>query len=60
MQQSILSLSGGRHSEDSNQLMRKLEIEFINRVNEVGVDLNRCNQCPHTANCLQFVAGLGI
>lgn len=60
MQQTILTMSGGRNSEDSNQLMRKLEIEFINRVNEVGVDLNRCNQSPHTASCLQFIAGLGI
>ncbi|CDS40561.1 transcription elongation factor spt6 [Echinococcus multilocularis] len=40
-------------------LLRALEIEFINRTNEVGVDVNRCILNPHTANLLQFVAGLG-
>lgn len=40
-------------------LLRALEIEFINRTNEVGVDVNRCILHPHTANLLQFVAGLG-
>uniref|UniRef100_A0A0K0DMN9 Suppressor of Ty 6 homolog n=1 Tax=Angiostrongylus cantonensis TaxID=6313 RepID=A0A0K0DMN9_ANGCA len=33
--------------------------EIINRVNEVGVDVNRCLEYPHTANVLQFVCGLG-
>ena len=59
MQQSLITMSGGRQSDDSTQLIQLIEIEFINRVNEVGVDLNRCNQCPHTAHVLQFVAGLG-
>ncbi|BHF60733.1 Transcription elongation factor SPT6 [Sparganum proliferum] len=40
-------------------LLKALEIEFINRTNEVGVDINRCLLHPHTANLLQFVAGLG-
>ncbi len=40
-------------------LLKALEIEFINRTNEVGVDVNRCILHPHTANLLQFVAGLG-
>ncbi|KAJ1367194.1 hypothetical protein KIN20_028058 [Parelaphostrongylus tenuis] len=39
----------------SNVLAR----EIINRVNEVGVDVNRCLEHPHTANVLQFVCGLG-
>ncbi|KAI1712859.1 SH2 domain-containing protein [Ditylenchus destructor] len=33
--------------------------ECINRVNEVGVDINRCLEFPHVANLLQFVCGLG-
>ena len=59
MQQQIITLSGSRNSEESTELLRLLEIEFINAVNDVGVDLNRCNQSPHTANCLQYVCGLG-
>uniref|UniRef100_A0A5K3FBK3 Transcription elongation factor spt6 n=2 Tax=Mesocestoides corti TaxID=53468 RepID=A0A5K3FBK3_MESCO len=46
-------------SVPQEMLMRALEIEFINRTNEVGVDVNRCILHPHTANLLQFVAGLG-
>uniref|UniRef100_A0A183AT07 Transcription elongation factor spt6 n=1 Tax=Echinostoma caproni TaxID=27848 RepID=A0A183AT07_9TREM len=41
------------------KLFQTLEIEFINRVNEVGVDVNRCLSHSHTANLLQFVSGLG-
>ncbi|KER25873.1 hypothetical protein T265_06784 [Opisthorchis viverrini] len=41
------------------KLLEALEIEFINRVNEVGVDVNRCLSHPHTAGVLQFVSGLG-
>jgi transcription elongation factor SPT6 len=33
--------------------------EFINRVSEVGVDINHCIEFPHTAGVLQFVCGLG-
>lgn len=40
--------------------MFSLSLEFINRVNEVGVDVNRCLECPYTANMLQFVCGLGV
>lgn len=36
-----------------------IQVEIINRVNEVGVDINRCLEFPHTANTLQFVSGLG-
>ncbi len=59
MQQIIIASSGSRKSDDSTDLLNYLEIEFINMVNDVGVDLNRCNQSPHTSNCLQFVCGLG-
>src|SRR5690348_7009323 len=40
-------------------LKQTLEVEFVNRVNEVGVDLNRCVRFPHTSHVLQFVCGLG-
>ncbi|XP_076244162.1 transcription elongation factor SPT6 isoform X2 [Calliopsis andreniformis] len=40
-------------------LIENLYLEFINRVNEVGVDLNRAVQQPYTANLVQFVCGLG-
>ena len=42
-----------------DMLLRALEIEFINRVNEVGVDVNRCLSHPHTAGVIQFISGLG-
>jgi transcriptional accessory protein Tex/SPT6 len=59
-QQSIITLSGGsRNSEDSTRLLKLLEVQFINAANDVGVDLNRCNQQPHTSGVLQFVSGLG-
>jgi transcription elongation factor SPT6 len=38
MQQQIITLSGSRNSEDSTELLRRLEIEFINEVNNVGVE----------------------
>uniref|UniRef100_A0A915EEF5 S1 motif domain-containing protein n=1 Tax=Ditylenchus dipsaci TaxID=166011 RepID=A0A915EEF5_9BILA len=40
-------------------LLFALQLECINRVNEVGVDINRCLEFPHTAGLLQFVCGLG-
>lgn len=42
-----------------DDLMSVLTCEFVNRVNEVGVDVNRCLEHPHTASVLQFVCGLG-
>ena len=39
--------------------MNALYLEFVNRVNEVGVDINQCITFPHTASLLQFVCGLG-
>ena len=59
MQQALIANSGGRQSDDAGELLRLLEIEFINKVNEIGVDLNRCNIAPHTSHVLQFVSGLG-
>lgn len=44
---------------DREQLLSALEKLFISRTNEVGVDLNRCIDFPHTSNVLQFVCGLG-
>lgn len=42
-----------------DELKQTIECEFINFTNQVGVDLNRCVQCPYTSNVLQFVSGLG-
>nr|KAG5690166.1 hypothetical protein BaRGS_013623 [Batillaria attramentaria] len=41
------------------ELLNSLYLEFVNRVNEVGVDINRCIAFPHTSSLLQFVCGLG-
>lgn len=59
MMQYVIAASGSRLSDDSTQLLRQLEIKFINVVNDVGVDLNRCDVEPHTSGVLQFVCGLG-
>jgi len=41
-------------------LLEYLQLEFVNRVNEVGVDVNRAIALPYTSNLLQFVCGLGV
>ena len=41
------------------ELLEGLNLEFVNRTNEVGVDINRAINYPHTANLVQFVCGLG-
>lgn len=41
------------------ELLENIQQEFVNRVNEVGVDLNRALQYENTANLVQFVCGLG-
>ncbi len=41
------------------ELLEGLFIEFINRTNEVGVDINECVAHPFTCNLVQFVGGLG-
>ena len=40
-------------------LIEALNLEFINRVNEVGVDINDCVNHPFKSNLVQFVGGLG-
>merc|ERR1719154_482552 len=40
-------------------LMEALNLEFINRVNEVGVDINDCVNHSFKSNLVQFVGGLG-
>ncbi len=44
---------------NKDELLAALTLEFINRVNEVGVDMNRCLEHAHTLPMLQFVCGLG-
>uniref|UniRef100_A0A8C5RCP7 SPT6 homolog, histone chaperone and transcription elongation factor n=1 Tax=Laticauda laticaudata TaxID=8630 RepID=A0A8C5RCP7_LATLA len=41
------------------ELLGALYCEFINRVNEVGVDVNRAIAHPHSQALLQYVCGLG-
>lgn len=40
-------------------MLNALYCEFINRVNEVGVDVNRAIAHPHTQSLVQYVCGLG-
>ena len=40
-------------------LMEAINLEFINRVNEVGVDINDCVNHSFKSNLVQFVGGLG-
>uniref|UniRef100_A0A671TZC7 SPT6 homolog, histone chaperone and transcription elongation factor n=1 Tax=Sparus aurata TaxID=8175 RepID=A0A671TZC7_SPAAU len=40
-------------------LLCALYCEFINRVNEVGVDVNKAIAHPHTQSLVQYVCGLG-
>ena len=42
------------------ELLSALYCEFINRVNEVGVDVNRAISHPYTQSLVQFICGLGI
>lgn len=42
-----------------DELLNALHLEFVNRVNEIGVDVNRCVNHPHTSSLIQFVCGLG-
>ncbi|XP_053670514.1 transcription elongation factor SPT6 [Anopheles nili] len=41
------------------ELLENIHLEFINRTNEVGVDVNLAVQNPLTANLVQFICGLG-
>ncbi|XP_026284387.1 transcription elongation factor SPT6 isoform X1 [Frankliniella occidentalis] len=40
-------------------LLEALYLEFVNRTNEVGVDINVAVQTGQTANLVQFICGLG-
>ncbi|KAF7990730.1 hypothetical protein HCN44_000535 [Aphidius gifuensis] len=42
-----------------DELIENLYIEFINRVNEVGVDINEILKRKYNDNLLQFICGLG-
>ncbi|EFX73571.1 hypothetical protein DAPPUDRAFT_10851, partial [Daphnia pulex] len=41
------------------ELLEGLYLVFVNRTNELGVDINRAIHHPHTANVVQFICGLG-
>lgn len=41
------------------ELHRYLDIEFVNRTNEVGVDLNLAVAFPYRQNLIQFLCGFG-
>ncbi|CAL8137322.1 unnamed protein product [Orchesella dallaii] len=41
------------------ELLEHLYLEFINRTNEMGVDLNRILSYPYISNLVQFTCGLG-
>ncbi|OXA61519.1 Transcription elongation factor SPT6 [Folsomia candida] len=41
------------------ELLESLLTQFVNRTNEVGVDINRCISSPFTMNVAQFICGLG-
>ncbi|XP_076154074.1 transcription elongation factor SPT6 [Alosa pseudoharengus] len=44
---------------DKDELLTALYREFINRVNEVGVDVNRAIAHPYTQSLVQYICGLG-
>lgn len=41
------------------ELLENLYLEFVNRTNEVGVDINLAVQQAHKSNLVQFICGLG-
>jgi len=43
----------------NDKLARRVQIEFINTINEVGVDINRALEFPHSAMLTHFLCGLG-
>uniref|UniRef100_A0A8C5F9L4 SPT6 homolog, histone chaperone and transcription elongation factor n=1 Tax=Gadus morhua TaxID=8049 RepID=A0A8C5F9L4_GADMO len=44
---------------EKEDLLSTLQCEFINRVNEVGVDVNRALAHPYTQSLVQYICGLG-
>lgn len=57
----ILSLRYHPLQEQLNkdELLENIYLEFVNRTNEVGVDINLAVQQSHKSNLVQFVCGLG-
>uniref|UniRef100_A0A146LTI5 Transcription elongation factor SPT6 n=1 Tax=Lygus hesperus TaxID=30085 RepID=A0A146LTI5_LYGHE len=41
------------------ELLEVVNLEFVNRTNEVGVDVNEVVQNPYCGNLVQFICGLG-
>ena len=54
-----VSLSLSQEQVVKEELLTALYCEFINRVNEVGVDVNRGISHPYTQSLVQYVCGLG-
>ncbi|XP_071094189.1 transcription elongation factor SPT6-like [Haliotis cracherodii] len=46
-------------SVSKEDLLNSLYLEFVNRVNEVGVDVNEAITHSHTSSLVQFICGLG-
>lgn len=44
---------------DKEELLEALCLEFVNRTNEVGVDINLAVQYTHKSHLVQFICGLG-
>lgn len=51
--------SSSQEHLNKETLLSLLYLEFVNIVNEVGVDINDALAHPYTAGLLQFVCGLG-
>lgn len=41
------------------ELADALYLEFVDRTNQVGVDVNRAMRCERALNLVQFICGLG-
>ncbi|XP_063966332.1 transcription elongation factor SPT6-like isoform X1 [Lytechinus pictus] len=54
-----LKLHPQQDAVSQDELKEALHQEFIYRVNEVGVDINRAILHPHTVSLVQFICGLG-
>ncbi|CAI2347402.1 unnamed protein product [Caenorhabditis sp. 36 PRJEB53466] len=54
-----LSLHPLQREIEQEMLANFLSHELINKVNEQGVDINKCVEFPHYTNMLQFTCGLG-
>ncbi|XP_071501070.1 transcription elongation factor SPT6-like [Diadema antillarum] len=54
-----MKLHPQQEAVNQDELREAIYQEFIYRVNEVGVDINRAILHPHTSSLVQFVCGLG-